>query len=105
MTSPQPSSEQPLPEPAVDEAAIEAAKSKVGAGARATTANVRASAKQATALITTPDALRKSARQQTDMLKGQQVGRELQAQLASAVSVAIEIQYIYKAEGASWLTT
>lgn len=74
-TSPEPSSGPPPP--AVDEASIAAAKSKVGAAAKATVASVQSLAERATNLLAAPSRLRESARQQTAILKNKQVEKEL----------------------------
>ncbi|SES27230.1 Helicase conserved C-terminal domain-containing protein [Actinokineospora terrae] len=56
----------------VDAAAIDTARGKVGVAARTLLDNVRKFAERATALVSAPDALRESARQQIDILADQQ---------------------------------
>lgn len=61
----------------VDETAISAARSKVGAAAQATVAAIRVFAERATALLGAPVALRASARHQTEILNAGQVATRL----------------------------
>lgn len=75
----------PVSDPAVDEAAIATAKSKVGRAAKATVASVRQFAERATALLSAPNTLRESARQQTAILANQQVHQALRDRPVTAL--------------------
>ena len=73
----------------VDDRAIAAARSKVGAGARATLDTVRRFAQRAGALLGAPLALRESARQQVEILDAEAVAARLrQKPLGSLKDVA-----------------
>lgn len=90
MTGPQhgsaePSSGAPPPAPEVDETAIAAAKSKVGAAAKATVASVQSLAERATNLLAAPARLRESARQQTAVLHSKQVEKDLRDKPVSSL--------------------
>jgi hypothetical protein len=73
----------------VDDRAMAAARSKVGAGAQATLESVRRFALRAAVLLGAPVALRESARQQVEILDSEAVAARLrQKPLASLKDVA-----------------
>lgn len=69
----------PPPDTQPPDSAIDAAKAKVGAAARATIDSVRAFAERSAALLNAPAELRESAQQQTAILADQQVQAALNA--------------------------
>jgi hypothetical protein len=71
--------------PEVDPAAMAAAKSKVGAGARATLDAVRSIAERAVTLLSAPSVLRGSARQQTEILNADTVIARLREKPVTAL--------------------
>ena len=76
-------------ESGIDDHAMAAARSKIGAGAQATLDTVRRFAQRAAALLGAPAALRESARQQVEILDAQAVAARLrQKPLASLKDVA-----------------
>lgn len=69
----------------VDEAALAAARQKVGAGAQSTLEAVRSFAQLAVNLLTAPRVLRESAQHQTDMLNAETVASRLREKPVTAL--------------------